>query len=81
MQKLFLSYSSKDREFVRALQQAVALSGEDVWVDFHELAGGDALWEGQSRRPSRARGWRVEKRDSGTAATAAKRIAPRIMLM
>src|SRR5260221_1663178 len=46
MQKLFLSYSSKDREFVRGLQQTLALAGQDVWVDFHELAGGDALWEG-----------------------------------
>lgn len=42
--QLFLSHSSKDDAFVRALQQALGDHGLDVWIDSRELRGGDPLW-------------------------------------
>jgi hypothetical protein len=44
MTKLFISHSSQDDAFVRALQQALADHGQDVWIDSRELRGGDPLW-------------------------------------
>ena len=44
MTKLFLSHSSLDDDFVRALQQALADLNIDVWIDSRELLGGDLLW-------------------------------------
>jgi len=43
MSKLFLSHSSKDDNLVRALQQALAEFGVDVWIDSRELKSGDLL--------------------------------------
>ncbi|MCB1900822.1 MAG: tetratricopeptide repeat protein [Rhodocyclaceae bacterium] len=42
--KLFISHSSRDDGFVRALQQALGDLGQDVWIDSRELRGGDPLW-------------------------------------
>ncbi|HXH42134.1 MAG TPA: TIR domain-containing protein, partial [Thermoanaerobaculia bacterium] len=44
MTKLFISYSSHDKAFVRELQQALGDQNQDVWVDSRELRGGDPLW-------------------------------------
>src|SRR5262245_7921155 len=44
MTKLFLSHSSHDDAFVRALRAALADHGQGVWIDSRELGGGDPLW-------------------------------------
>jgi hypothetical protein len=44
MSGLFISHSSQDDAFVRALRQALAEHGEDGWIDSRELRGGDPLW-------------------------------------
>ncbi|HEV7401972.1 MAG TPA: tetratricopeptide repeat protein [Chthoniobacteraceae bacterium] len=44
MNKLFISHSSEDDNFVRALQQALGELGQDVWIDSRQLRGGDPLW-------------------------------------
>ncbi len=44
MRKLFISHSSKDDHFVRALRLALADYGQDGWIDSRELRGGDPLW-------------------------------------
>jgi tetratricopeptide (TPR) repeat protein len=44
MTKLFISHSSQDDAFVRALQQALGDLTLDVWIDSRELRGGDPLW-------------------------------------
>ena len=43
MTQLFLSHSSKDDGFVRELRAALALHGQDVWIDSRQLRGGDPL--------------------------------------
>lgn len=44
MAKLFISHSSQDDAFVRELREALALHGQDGWIDSRELRGGDPLW-------------------------------------
>jgi hypothetical protein len=44
MSKLFVSHSSQDDAFVRALQQALGDLNQDVWIDSRQLRGGDPLW-------------------------------------
>src|SRR5262245_27237120 len=44
MTKLFLSHSSQDDAFVRALRAALADHGQEGWIDSRELRGGDPLW-------------------------------------
>jgi len=44
MGKLFISHSSQDDGFVRALQQTLGDWDQDVWIDSRELRGGDPLW-------------------------------------
>jgi hypothetical protein len=44
MTKLFISHSSQDDAFVRALQQVLGDLKLDVWIDSRELRGGDPLW-------------------------------------
>ena len=44
MTKLFISHSSQDDEFVRALRAALADHGQEGWIDSRELHGGDPLW-------------------------------------
>jgi hypothetical protein len=42
--RLFISHSSADDSFVRDLRDALALHGEDGWIDSREMRGGDLLW-------------------------------------
>ena len=42
--RLFVSHSSKDDGFVRALRTALAEHGQDMWIDLRELRGGDPPW-------------------------------------
>jgi tetratricopeptide (TPR) repeat protein len=44
MTKLFISHSSHDDAFVRALRAALADRGQEGWIDSRELRGGDPLW-------------------------------------
>jgi hypothetical protein len=44
MSKLFISHSTQDDAFVRALQQMLGNLRQDVWIDSRELRGGDLLW-------------------------------------
>ena len=44
MNKLFISHSSQDDAFVRALRQALGDLRQDVWIDARELRGGDPPW-------------------------------------
>src|SRR6476620_1424035 len=44
MTRLFLSHSSHDDDFVRALRAALADHGQEGWIDSRELRGGDPLW-------------------------------------
>ena len=44
MSKLFISHSSSDDTFVRALREALADHGQEGWIDSRELRGGDPLW-------------------------------------
>ncbi len=44
MTKLFISHSSHDDAFVRALRAALADHGQNGWIDSRELRGGDPLW-------------------------------------
>jgi hypothetical protein len=44
MTKLFISHSSQDDAFVRALRATLADHGQDGWIDSRELRGGDPLW-------------------------------------
>src|SRR5215510_1282269 len=44
MTRLFISHSSQDDAFVRALRAALADHGQDGWIDSRELRGGDPLW-------------------------------------
>ncbi len=41
---IFLSHSTKDDDFVRGLQQALADHDQYLWIDSRELRGGDPLW-------------------------------------
>src|SRR5512147_1511163 len=41
MQKVFISYSRKDIDFVRKLARDLEKAGYDVWWDFTDLRGGD----------------------------------------
>jgi len=41
--KLFISHSSKDDDFVRALQQSLADHGVTAWIDSRELLPGGLL--------------------------------------
>ncbi len=43
MTKLFLSHSTQDDGLVRALRQALADLGQDVWIDSRQLYGGNPL--------------------------------------
>src|SRR4051794_30160135 len=43
MNKLFISHSSKDDDFVRALQQALGDHGVEAWIDSRELLAGGLL--------------------------------------
>jgi hypothetical protein len=44
MNPLFISHSSQDDAFVRALREALDLLGQTGWIDSRELRGGDPLW-------------------------------------
>ena len=44
MNKLFISHSSKDDEFVRELRWTLADLKQDAWIDSRELRAGDPLW-------------------------------------
>lgn len=44
MDKLFLSHSSRDDDFVRDLRLALGDLEQDAWIDSRELRGGDPLW-------------------------------------
>src|SRR5262245_13926526 len=44
MTRLFISHSSQDDAFVRALRVTLADHGQDGWIDSRELRGGDPLW-------------------------------------
>ncbi len=44
MAQLFISHSTQDDGFVRALRQALGDLNLDVWIDSRELRGGDPLW-------------------------------------
>jgi hypothetical protein len=41
MQKIFISYSRKDTDFVRKLAGDFEKAGYDVWWDITDLRGGD----------------------------------------
>ena len=41
MQKIFISYSRKDMDFVRKLAGDLEMAGYDVWWDISDLRGGD----------------------------------------
>ena len=41
--KAFLSHSTNDAVFVKALHQALALQGVNAWIDRRELLPGDLL--------------------------------------
>ena len=43
MSKLFISHSSQDDGFVRALRARLREQGHDGWIDSRELRGGDLL--------------------------------------
>jgi TolB-like protein len=49
---LFLSYATQDRPAARALQQAIAAFGLEVWLDESELGGGEA-WDQKIRKQIR----------------------------
>ena len=42
--KLFVSHSTQDDDFVRELRQTLESHGQDGWIDSRELRGGDSLW-------------------------------------
>jgi hypothetical protein len=42
--KVFLSYSSADRQFVRGLRKKLMRDGFDGWVDEIEIKPGEAFW-------------------------------------
>lgn len=44
MARVFVSYSSKSRDQVRALSQDLETAGNQVWFD-HKLTGGQAWWD------------------------------------
>jgi tetratricopeptide (TPR) repeat protein len=44
MDKLFISHSTADDNYVGELRKALELHGQDGWVDSRELRGGDLLW-------------------------------------
>ncbi len=44
MTTVFISHSSQDDAFVRALRAALADHGQTGWIDSRELRGGDPLW-------------------------------------
>ena len=45
MADVFISYSRKDTEFVRKLNDALAQRNHNVWVDWKEIRGGTEWWE------------------------------------
>jgi TolB-like protein len=49
---VFISYASEDRPAARALRDALAAAGLEVWYDENELTGGDA-WDQKIRRQIR----------------------------
>jgi tetratricopeptide (TPR) repeat protein len=46
MSRLFISHAAKDGAFVRRIAQALAETGQDVWIDSREHTGGDPPWQG-----------------------------------
>jgi TIR domain len=50
---LFLSHSSKDKEWVHALARDLSVCEIDVWLDEWELVVGDKLAAGQARATRR----------------------------
>ncbi len=44
MDKLFISHSTADDNYVDELRKALELHGQDGWIDSRELRGGDLLW-------------------------------------
>jgi tetratricopeptide (TPR) repeat protein len=44
LSRFFISHSSQDDAFVRALREALDLHGLPGWIDSRELRGGDPLW-------------------------------------
>jgi tetratricopeptide (TPR) repeat protein len=59
MNKLFISHSSQDDDFVRCLRQALADQGQDGWIDSRELRGGDLLWPEIQKAIEDAEGYAV----------------------
>jgi len=59
MSKLFISYSSQDKVFVRELRQALDFHKQDVWVDLRELREGDPLWTEIQKGIDEASGYAV----------------------
>ena len=49
---VFLSYASEDRAAARAIRDALATTGLDVWYDESDLDGGD-VWDQKIRRQIR----------------------------
>lgn len=45
MNKLFISHSSQEDDFVRDLRASLADHGQEGWIDSRELRGGDPLWQ------------------------------------
>ncbi len=44
LDRLFISHSSQDDDYVRRLREALDLHGMPGWIDSRELRGGDPLW-------------------------------------
>ena len=65
MGKLFISHSTNDGAIVRALQQALGDLGQDVWIDSHQLRGGDPLWPEIQRAIDEAAAYAVVVSPSG----------------
>jgi len=41
---IFISYSSKDEQKVKAIKKLMPESEVNIWIDHHELKGGSILW-------------------------------------
>ncbi|HVO42497.1 MAG TPA: TIR domain-containing protein [Aggregatilineales bacterium] len=42
---IFISYSSKDRDFVRRLADDLVKNGHEIWLDFQKITGRRPYWE------------------------------------